>query len=185
MIRRAAIHRLVAFALLLVASRAGAEPVRTEIFLSSAAGTRAFSLVSSGERPLVERSGQLDYALFATELVAYLTKEILPDSSEEYSESPLGSRWNRSMPSTDSRFGEHCINIVTRIGSAIPRPSFRSLAESPPSAEEVALRGATAALALRQIWDAFTNDVEGNRSGVSLRPRVSTRRVGVNVTFHW
>ena len=35
------------------------------------------------------------------------------------------------------------------------------------------------------IWSAFQNDVEGNRTGVSLNPKVGSRRIGVNVTLHW
>jgi len=54
-----------------------------------------------------------------------------------------------------------------------------------PSTLAYVARAATAGLALRQIWSAFQNDVEGNRTGVSLNPKVGSRRIGVNVTLHW
>lgn len=47
-----------------------------------------------------------------------------------------------------------------------------------------AARAVTAGLALRQVWSAFQNNVEDDRSGVSLNPRIGARRFGVNATFH-
>ena len=191
MIRRSATNCLTALRAFLVVSglivsgATAAEPVRTEVFLTSAAGARTFSLVSVTGGSAINATPHLDYALFATELAAYLTKEILPDSSEEFGDSPLGSRWTRSMSDSNSQFGDHCLKVVASIGSAVPMPSFGSVTTTSPSTAEYVLRGATAALALRQVWDAFTNDVQGNRTGVSLRPKVSSRRVAVNVTLHW
>ena len=46
-------------------------------------------------------------------------------------------------------------------------------------------RVASTALVLRQIWSAFKNDVEDNRRGLSLKPKIGTRKVGVNLTLHW
>jgi len=159
---------------------------RTEIFLSSAGDGKAVSLLSAGSSDAGGNSIGLDYALFANELVAYLTKEVLPDSANEFDGSLLGSHLSRSLPELHSDFGSHCLKIVTQIGSALPfstGPS--SVAIDSPSALQYAARAATAGLALRQVWSAFQNDVEGNRSGVSLNPKVSARRVGVSLTFHW
>ncbi len=187
MIRTPAILRFLTMAtLFLTTGGAAAQSTRTDVFLTSAAGTRVFALTPDGrEGAAFGGSASVDYALFATELVAYLTKEIVRDSPEEYADSPLGSRWTRSMDDPDSRFGDHCLKIVTRIGSAVPMPSFSSGAVGAPTAADYVVRGATTALALRQVWDAFENDVQGERSGVSLRPKVSARRVGVSMTLHW
>ena len=158
----------------------------TEVFLSSAAQSTAMPLYSFGfGAPQIAKPG-LDYALFATELIAYLTKEVLPDSPGEYDNSLLGSRLSRSMPDSRSEFGTHCLTIVTRLGSALPLGGAAStLGVGEPSTLAYVARTAAAGLALRQVWSAFKNNVEGNRAGVSLNPKVSSRRVGVNVTLHW
>jgi len=159
---------------------------RTEVFLSSAGQAKAMSLYSSGFIAPQPAGPGMDYALFATELVAYLTKEVLPDSPNEYENSLLGSRLSRSMPDSRSEFGSHCLTIVTRLGSALPYAGGASnLVIGGPSTLAYVARAATAGLALRQIWSAFQNDVEGNRTGVSLNPKVGSRRIGVNVTLHW
>ena len=153
------------------------------MFITSAAGNQALPGLSFGQP--VASSDSLDYATFATELVAYLTKEVLSDSADEYVASPLGSRWSSSMPDRRSEFGGHCLEIVGQLGSAVPRLMPGLGASSAPSITTYALRAATAGLALRQIWSAFEHDVRGDRTGVSLDPKVSARRVGVNLTLHW
>ena len=173
--------------LLFLGTPVGAQSLgQTEVFLSSAGRASAMSLYSSAvSTPRVADPG-LDYAVFATELVAYLTKEVLPDSADEYDNSLLGGHLSRSMPQSNSEFGSHCLTIVTRLGSALPfQASMASLTADEPSTLGYVARAAAAGLALRQIWSAFQNDVEGNRTGVSLNPKVSSRRVGVNVTLHW
>jgi hypothetical protein len=159
---------------------------RTEVLLTPGTAPRGMTLYSSGALiPQVRQPG-LDYALFATELVAYLTKEVLPDSSDEYDNSLLGSKLTRSMPPAQSEFGSHCLTIVRHLGSLLPlSPSATSLAVDQSSTLGYLARAAAGGLALRQIWSAFQNDVEGNRAGVSLNPKVSARRFGVNVTLHW
>lgn len=161
---------------------------KTEVFLSSAASGHAVAFFAPGERAAVAGAASgLDYAVFAAELVAYLAKEVIHDSTSEYEQSPLGSRWSRAMPEERSEFGSHCLTVVTRLGSAIPSftANRASLIVAPPSALDYAVRSATAALALRQVWRVLTDEVEGNRGGISLKPKVGTRRVGVNLTFHW
>ena len=143
-------------------------------------------LYSSGAGvPRINNPG-LDYALFATELLAYLTKEVLHDSTDEYDNSLIGSHLSRSMPDPRSEFGSHCLTIVTQLGAAMPfRAGVASFGADDPSTLAYVARAAAAGLALRQIWSAFQNDVEGNRTGVSLNPKVGSRRVGVNLTLHW
>jgi len=157
---------------------------RTQIFLASSGEAQTNSLLSVGDIATPSTPG-VDYALFATELAAYLAKEILHDATNEYDGSLLGSHLSRSMPDANSQFGNHCLVIVTRLGSALPlSQSSGFTAESPTLLGGVA-RAAAAGLALHQIWSAFKNDVDGDRAGVSLNPKVSARRVGVNLTIHW
>jgi hypothetical protein len=173
---------LMVFGACAVASAEGM--TRTQLFLSSANDSQALPFFQLGESA-TPASGNLDYALFATELAAFLTKEVLHDSSSEYPNSPLGSRWTSSMPDQRSEFGSHCLSIVSNIGSVMPRltPATDSLGS--PSVVNYVVRAATAGLALRQIWSAFERDVRSDRTGVALEPKVSARRVGVNLTLHW
>ena len=129
----------------------------------------------------------MDYATFAYELISFITKEILPDSRDEYPESPLGSRLTRDMTERHAAFGEHCLTVVSQVGAALPSFSSSSpdFSIGSPSNLDYLLRVASTALALRQIWSAFKNDVEGNRRGLSLDPKVGAHRVGVNLTLHW
>ena len=155
-----------------------------KLFLSSAALDQALPYSAFGYAD-PNAGAQVDFALFATELTAFLMKEVVSDSREEYKRSPLGSRWSQSMPKQRSEFGTHCLMIVGRVGAAMPRLMPGSSSLGAPSAMQYAARAATAGLALRQIWRAFEHDVKNERSGVSLNPKVSSRRIGVNVTLHW
>ena len=173
-------------ALLLDAPARAQSSGSTLIMLAPWDASSGMTLYSSGAVAPQVRSQGLDYALFATELVAYLTKEVVPDSADEFDNSLLGSKLTRSMPPTSSEFGSHCLLIVRSIGSVLPfRANASSLAVGQPSTLSYAARAVAGGLALRQIWSAFQNNVEGNRAGVSLNPKVSARRVGVNVTLHW
>ena len=173
-------------ALLLCAPAYAQSRGSTQILLTPWTGNGGMTLYSSGAVAPQVRTPGLDYALFATELVAYLTKEVLPDSSDEFDNSLLGSKLTRSMPPTSSEFGSHCLMIVRSIGSSLPfRADASSLAIDQPSTLSYVARAVAGGLALHQIWSAFQNDVEGNRTGLSLNPKVGARRLGVNLTLHW
>ena len=182
---------MLGFAVLLtqsVAARSAAAQMlgRTELFLSSAAESKAFSLLSTGAEPGHAYSTGVDYAVFATELAAYLAKEVFRDSANEFDNTLLGTHLSRSMPEQHSEFGSHCLTIITSLGSKLVTPTTSTrLGIDSPSMLDYAARAATAGLALRQVWSAFQNHIEGDRSGVSLNPRVSARRIGVNITVHW
>jgi len=174
------------YALLLCASARAQTSGSTQIMLAPWNASSGMTLYSSGAVAPQVRSPGLDYALFATELVAYLTKEVIPDSVDEFDNSLLGSKLTRSMPPTSSEFGSHCLMIVRSIGSTLPfRAGPSSLGVGQPSTLSYAARAVAGGLALHQIWSAFQNNVEGNRAGLSLNPKVSARRVGVNLTLHW
>jgi hypothetical protein len=159
---------------------------RTELFLSSAAENKAISLLSTGAGLRDASSSEIDYAVFATELLAYLTKEVFRDSANEFDNSLLGTHLSRSMPDQHSEFGIHCLTIITSLGTQLAPPLRSSgLAVDSPSLLDYAAKAATAGLVLRQVWSAFQNHIEGDRTGVSLNPKVSARRIGVNITVHW
>jgi len=175
---------LLAFTTTITPAMAGG-PSDIRLFVSSAATGQPVPFLAFGGSEVSGARGRLDYALFATELLAFVTKEVMSDSGEEYKRSPLGSRWSSSAPKSRSEFGNHCLMIVGRIGSAVPDMMPSAIAESTPSAATYAVGAATTGLALRQIWRAFERDIRDDRGGVSLDPKVSTRRIGVNLTLHW
>jgi hypothetical protein len=157
-------------------------PDRTELSLSLAGENKAISLFSTA----TGHSSGVDYAVFATELVAFLTKEVLRESADEFDNTLLGSHLSPSMPSQRSEFGSHCLTIITRLGSQLPlRTSPSTSMVGSTSTLDYAVRALTAGLALRQVWLAFQNHVEDNRSGISLNPKIGARRVGVKLTFRW
>jgi len=175
---------LLAFAVTNASAIAG-EASSIRLFVSSAASDRPVPFLAFGNADASMANGQLDYAVFATELLAYVTKEVMSDSRDEYTRSPLGSRWSSSMPREKSEFGNHCLMIVARIGSAVPRMMPTMATESTPSVASYVVGVATTGLALRQVWRAFERDVRDDHGGVSLDPKVSARRVGINLTLHW
>jgi len=143
------------------------------------------SFLSAGEATR-SSAAAVDYATFAYELIAFVTKEILPDSHDEYPESPLGSHLTRNTADPASPFGKHCLIVVSQVGALVPSLSgASSFAIGSTSGFDDLLRLGSTALALHQIWSALKNDVEGDRRGFSLNPKVGAHRIGVNLTFHW
>ena len=128
----------------------------------------------------------LDYATFALELLAFVAKEALPDSPDEFAESLIGSRLSHSMPEQRSGFGKHCLTIVTRLRAAVPYLSARgtSLGAGSSSPLNDSARAAGAPT-LRKMWSAFESGVEDDRRDVSLNFKVGISKIGVSLTFHW
>ncbi|HLG42627.1 MAG TPA: hypothetical protein VI643_04615, partial [Planctomycetota bacterium] len=84
-------------------------------------------LLTVGERVgRVDNQEQLDYAIFIHELAAYVTKEILPDSADEYEGTSLIPSHLTTEPMEHrSRFGTHCLMMLGQIRSGLPQfPAF-------------------------------------------------------------
>ena len=187
MVSQRKLSSLVLWILALTSAAASAQTLgHREVFFSAGDDKQVISFLSTGETTRSSSTG-MDYATFVYELVAFVTKEILPDSHDEYPQSPLGSRLSRDMTERDSAFGKHCLIVVREVGAALPWFSSGSpdFTIGSPSSLDNLLRVASTALALRQIWSAFKNDVEDNRRGLSLNPKVGAHRIGVNLTLHW
>lgn len=185
----AKLRRALAFwGVLWTATPASAQVLgQIEIFLSSAADRRVATFL--GPTPAAAVAPGFDYGRFATELVAYLTKEIVPASAEEYRNSPLGSHLSKTMPLERSEFGTHCLEVVARLGSAVPALGSGSPVlpqDSSASALRYAARVGATALALREVWAAALGiDVEEGRRPFSLDPKVGAGRFAVNLTLRW
>ncbi len=181
--------RVFGLALAIAAFFAGpvvAEPIPSVgILLTAGAGGAIVSSIDDTGRVSWSRGpARLDYAVFAYEILAYVAKEVLPDSPEEYFESPIGSRLSRDMPERRSEFGSHCLMVIADFRSSLSPGGVSSLGTR-PGALDYAVEAATAALALRQIWSAFRNDLTRERSGFALDPKVGARKIGLHLTFRW
>lgn len=132
-----------------------------------------------------DSGARLDYAVFVHELVAFVAKEVLPNSGDEYARSsPMPSRLSDSMPYQRSNFGAHCLTVVTQLRSQVPALAGIRASAGASTLDTLVGAGATA-LFVRHAWSALQKDVEGDRSGFSLHPRLSPNRVMMNFTFHW
>lgn len=171
-------------------SAQGIDPAR--VYISGEIHVASDSpFLSVGDRLTpVGNQDQLDYAIFIHELAAYVTKEILRDSSDEY----VGTSLIPSHLTTDpvdrhSEFGTHCLTVLGRIRSGLPDSPISGFLSGidggSPSVLAYMARAGTALLALRQVWFAYRNDIEDTRSGFSLNPKVGARKLGVSLTFHW
>lgn len=188
MLRRLGICSSITVWTLFAAAPASAQLLHhSQVYLSSTSQAPLITFFGDKTPPTVAAGAHLDYALFATELIAFVAKEVLHDSRDEYQGSLLGSHLTATMPAQHSEFGAHCLNVVSHIGSVIPSFDGHSatLAESSPTLFDYAARAATTALALRGAWSAFTSDSSENRTQFSLSPKVSAHRFAVNFTVEW
>ncbi len=182
--------RVLALALATTAFFAGhavAEPIRgVGISLTTGSGRAIVSSIDDAGRTSWPRgAARLDYAVFAYELLAYVAKEVLPDSPEEYFESPIGSHLSRDLPEHRSEFGSHCLMVIADFRSGLSAAAGDPVLDARPGALDYAVEAATAALALRQLWSAFRNDLTREHSGFALDPKVGARKIGLHLTFRW
>lgn len=141
----------------------------------------------------VQRSRRaLDFATFASELTAYIAKEVLDDAPDEFSDSEIKGPLSRSMPDSNSRFGTHCLIIVSEIGETVGEkvvaPTLASTGHGQHWAARGAgwaARGAGTAFAIHEVWRGFRRDVSGDTDGFSINPKVGANKLAVAVTLRW
>jgi hypothetical protein len=134
-------------------------------------------------------ASRFDYALFASELVAYVAKEVLDDSPDEFAgNSLIPSTLSPSMPATDHDFGSHCLKVVKDIGQGIAdadMPVIGRVGASAPAVTNYAGHAIGAAFALREVWKLIRNDIENHSEGFSLHPKVGSNKVALSLTVRW
>lgn len=174
------------------ASPAEASDRPTSLFLSrtrvvwDAPGAPPLTLVGRPERP-----AEFSYASFAVELFAYLAKELLPDSPDEfYGNSNLPSTWNDSMPETPHDFGGHCLEVVQDIGDAImpeDSPKLPAVGGTRPMLASALAQGVGAALAVHEVWKAVDDGFERDRRSdvFSIDPKVGSNKIALALTLRW
>jgi hypothetical protein len=89
------------------------------------------------------------------------------------------------MPDTDSRFGSHCLHVVTEFGSRVSRTPALSPVSSATSTAAYAARGIAAALAIRDSSKALRHRDDRDSGGFSLAPKVGANKLMLRLTFRW
>jgi len=180
---------LAALATFLFATNALAEwrdPV--DVFVSGRLSIGASPLLAVGEPMNLADQQEIDYAVFAHELVAYIAKEVLPDAGDEFAGSEIPSRLSVSMPSSQSRFGAHCLVVLRQVGSHMSPATNAMPSLSSLSVASYVVRAGSAVLALTNLVnDLRHDDRDGAKtdSRFSLNPKVGTNKIGAYVTIRW
>lgn len=177
---------------MLLASAADAADLRMPLFLS-----RTRVVLDSPVAPPLTLFGradprdQLDYASFAVELLAYVAKELLPDSPDEfYGNSNLPSTWSDSMPETPHDFGGHCLEVVQDIGDALSSNApadLPAVGDTRSTVSRAFAQGVGAALAVHEAYKAIESDIEPDRRSdvFSISPKVGSNKIAVALTLRW
>ena len=129
-------------------------------WLQSTGGGAAWSGSRAAVRP----------AIFAYELVAYIAKEVLDETSYEYLQSPIGSYLRRQTPAQHSRS-----EASPAVSGAVAEQ------DSPPTLNYTVRSG----VALRDLWSGLHKGLNEDRSGFSLDPKVGAGRAGIIFAFRW
>jgi hypothetical protein len=137
------------------------------------------------------RTQPFDYGLFAAEVVAFVAKEVLDDSPDEFAgNSLIPSTLSPSMPDTDHDFGDHCLKVVKDIGAGVTpsrgMPVIGGVGDAAPMVASYAGHAIGAAFAFREVWNLIRNDIVQNRGeGFSLHPKVGSNKVALSLTLRW
>lgn len=155
-----------------------------QVFYDAPIG-RPIALV--GEAPA---SQAFDYGLFVTEVVAFVAKEVLDDSPDEFAgNSLIPSTLSPNMPDADHDFGDHCLKVVKDIGSGVASRDvlvIGGVGETAPMVASYAGHAIGAAFAFREVWNLIRNDIVQHRGeGFSLHPKVGSNKVALSLTLRW
>lgn len=107
----------------------------------------------------------MDPTTFVYRLIAYVTKEVLDDASEDYGRSPIGAHLDREPL---ARYSRSSLPMI-------PRPDVLS---GSPASLRYRVRDDTS---LTDLWSGGSSD----RSGLSLNPKVGAGRAGFVLMLRW
>jgi hypothetical protein len=170
----------------MLAGFAGRAPAQELGTVTTGRGTQVHVLLTGGTGAAADAAAAhpFSYPLFASEIVAYVAKEVLSDAQDEFADSPIPGHLSPSMPDTDSRFGSHCLHFVAELGSRVSRTPALSGVSSATSTAAYAARGIAAALAIRDTSKALRHK-DDDAGGFSLAPKLGTNKLMLRVTFRW
>ena len=163
---RASPLSLLALAVLtLVSSRASARDFPF-LALRSAQGAAIAAPWEAPQSLEIAEAPQLDSTLLY-ELIAYVTKEVLDDESDEYRSSPVGAYLRRATPAEYARSSQPSATPILFIDS--------------PSSLRYRVRDGTA---LGDLWSALQRR-EVDRSGLSFNPKLGAGKAGFVLSLRW
>jgi hypothetical protein len=135
-------------------------------------GAQGAALAAPWETPESGETGKtskLDSITLFYQVIAYVTKEVLDDASDEYRSSPVGAYLSRETPAQYSRSGP-------------PSSSKSDLFLDSPASLSYRVRGGTT---LGDMWSALQRRSEATRSGLSLDPKIGAGKAGFVLSLRW
>ena len=110
----------------------------------------------------------IDSTTFVYQLIAYVTKELLDDASDEYRNSPVGAYLSKETPAQYSRSG-------------LPSSSSIVFLDSPANLRYRVRAGTT----LGDLWSALHSRPEEGHGGLSLDPKFGAGKAGFVLSLRW
>jgi hypothetical protein len=111
----------------------------------------------------------IDSTTFVYQLIAYVTKELLDDASDEYRSSPVGAYLRKETPAQYSR-------------SEPPSPSTSVVFLDSPANLRYRVRAGTT---LGDLWSALHRRPEEDHGGLSLDPKFGAGKAGFVLSLRW
>ena len=111
----------------------------------------------------------IDSTTFVYQLIAYVTKELLDDASDEYRSSPVGAYLRKETPAQYSRSG-------------LPSSSASTVFLDSPENLRYRVRGGTT---VGDLWSALHSRPEGDHGGLSLDPKFGAGKAGFVLSLRW
>jgi hypothetical protein len=133
----------------------------------------------------------MDYALFANELIAYVAREIFDGESDEYPGGIASRLSSRDPPVSKmrSRFGADCLTVLGQIGREVSpllgSANFTLFDGSSRLAPVYSAVAGATLYGLREVWKPLRNETDDRRAGFSLKPKLTTRKFGLVLTYRW
>ena len=111
----------------------------------------------------------IDSTTFVYQLIAYVTKELLDDASDEYRSSPVGAYLSKETPAQYSRSG-------------LPSSSTSIVFLDSPASLRYRVRAGTT---LGDLWSALHSRPEEGHGGLSLDPKFGAGKAGFVLSLRW
>jgi hypothetical protein len=117
----------------------------------------------------IGKAAKIEPTTLVYKVIAYVTKEVLDDASDEYRRSPVGAYLSRETPAQHAR-------------SDAPSPSTAALFLDSPSSLRYHVQAGTT---LVDLWSSLHRGVEEDRSAVSLSPKFGAGKAGFVLSLRW
>ena len=173
--------------LALTAGLAAAAPAGTLVEATSLPPIRETALALGGVEDHPRPTDMLDYGAFSLEVLAFVAKEIISNTRDEYQQSAIPSHLNERVSVQDSDFRRHCRSMFERMSKDLFE-TFRSSdrGETAPLVDVAPIAATAAAfLVLRDVASAFRPTKTETGSLFVLEPKIDVRRIGLRFGIRW